>query len=154
LANLAPRERSDVMFKLWVESAEAAYDQLEQSLEIAISRMKAMGMSNKEILSRLEMNMNHGTDIFGKFEGNIEGQVDHLVGGIAQADSNTFPDEEMLQWELEPGAEHCETCLERAAMAPKSFVEWADLGLPGAGNTECDGYCRCTLLPETAEVNA
>ena len=62
------------------------------------------------------------------------GRVDAMVA----ADS-------MIAWELEPLAEHCPTCLDFAAGGPYTIDNLP--GIPGDADTECDGSCRCNLIP-------
>jgi hypothetical protein len=49
----------------------------------------------------------------------------------------------LLSWELDPRAHHCETCPKLAALPPMPLDQWPTL--PGAGGTECEQGCRCSL---------
>jgi len=52
-----------------------------------------------------------------------------------------------FRWNLDPGANHCETCLEYAAGGPYTFDELVStIGIPGDAPTICDGGCRCNLV--------
>jgi len=51
--------------------------------------------------------------------------------------------EGLINWVLEPTAEHCPTCLEFAASSPYTAATLP--GIPAQANTECNGSCRCNL---------
>ncbi|MEW5875812.1 MAG: hypothetical protein AB1752_11615 [Candidatus Zixiibacteriota bacterium] len=53
-----------------------------------------------------------------------------------------------INWVLEPGAEHCPTCLAYAAGSPYTAATLP--GIPAQANTECNGSCRCNLEPVAA----
>lgn len=60
--------------------------------------------------------------------------------GIAQA---LFEDHNIIVWNLDPTAEHCDTCLEYAAI--RYFTPQTLPGIPGNAPTICDGGCKCYL---------
>ena len=60
--------------------------------------------------------------------------------GMAQA---LFEDSEIVEWNLDLGAEHCDTCLEYSAI--RYFTVDTLPGIPGEADTECNGGCRCWL---------
>jgi len=53
--------------------------------------------------------------------------------------------DQLINWELDPGAEHCDTCLQYAANSP--YPANALPGIPGQAPTLCNGSCRCSLVP-------
>lgn len=57
-----------------------------------------------------------------------------------------IPDK-LLRWELDPGKEHCEDCIDRATREPMTMGEWELIGTPGAGTTKCNINCWCKLTP-------
>jgi hypothetical protein len=58
--------------------------------------------------------------------------------GSAQA---IFDQQEIIVWNLDPEAEHCNTCLEYSAV--RYFTQETLPGVPGQAPTICDGGCRC-----------
>jgi len=49
-------------------------------------------------------------------------------------------------WKLDPGANHCETCIEYSMGGPYTLDELVStIGIPGDAPTICDGGCRCNL---------
>lgn len=63
--------------------------------------------------------------------------------GSAQA---IFDQQEIIIWNLDPEAEHCNTCLEYSAV--RYFTQETLPGIPGQAPTICDGGCRCYLTSE------
>jgi len=60
--------------------------------------------------------------------------------GVTQAIMDTS---DILTWNLDENAEHCDTCLEYAAIryfTPETFP-----GIPGNAPTECGAGCRCFI---------
>lgn len=53
--------------------------------------------------------------------------------------------DQLIDWVLDPGAQHCETCLEYARNSPYPANRLP--GIPGQAPTICNGSCRCSLVP-------
>lgn len=51
----------------------------------------------------------------------------------------------LFKWELDPGADHCMTCLIYAAAGPYTIDSLP--GVPGEAPTLCNGSCRCNIVP-------
>ena len=49
----------------------------------------------------------------------------------------------LLEWQLDPRAEHCDTCPKLALLPPLPLDLWPTL--PGEGATECNVGCRCCM---------
>ena len=60
--------------------------------------------------------------------------------GTAQA---IFEQSDIIEWNLDPQAEHCDTCLQYSAI--RYFTPETLPGIPGNAPTICDGGCRCWL---------
>ena len=140
--------KSRTMFQVFTGQVNDAYDQLLKDLDAEIVRMDALGVSEPEIFARLEQELKDRTGAFGSFKGWVEGETDKLVHAGGQIESNELMREagDKFTWQLDPTAkEHCGDCLRNSGEDPKTWVEWEAIGIPGAGNTICDGYCKCTL---------
>jgi len=59
---------------------------------------------------------------------------------------SSLPLSNLYQWQYNPGANHCDGCVERNGQI-KTFEEWEDEGLPGSGCTNCYYNCLCDLVP-------
>jgi len=137
-------------FSVWQNKFEAAYDKFTADLEGRVLTLRSQGLSDAVIMGILERTLTDEVGVFGPFVGDIEKYTDDLSSVIAQTASNSeFDPEELLDWVLDPTAEHCDGCLERASRPPMTFVEHETEGLPGSADTECAEYCKCTL--EVAE---
>lgn len=87
----------------------------------------------------------HTEQIFDDNARRVEMMADSLTWqsyqlGIAQA---LFEDTDIVEWNLNPSAEHCKTCQEYAAI--RYFTIDTLPGLPGTAPTICDGGCKCYL---------
>ena len=82
----------------------------------------------------------------------IAGRVAHDVrNALGQMSFASYWEETMFEsqwwrWTVEPTAKHCDTCLHRENRVG-TRQQFEAVGLPRAGTTDCDGYCRCHLLP-------
>ena len=133
-------------FSIWQDKFDAAYDKFSADLEGQILTLRAQGLSDNVIMGILDRTLNDEVGVFGPFVGDIEKYADDLTSITAQTASNSdFNMDELLDWVLDPTAEHCEGCLERASRPAMTFAEHEAEGLPGSANTECQEYCRCTL---------
>jgi len=71
------------------------------------------------------------------WQGYQAGRVDAIAGEGAG-----------FRWSLDPAAENCPDCIERAAGGPYTMEDLLTrIGIPGDAPTECDGGCRCSLGP-------
>ena len=57
-----------------------------------------------------------------------------------------FDQQDIIVWNLDPEAEHCDTCLEYSAI--RYFTQDTLPGVPGQAPTICNGGCRCYLTAE------
>lgn len=138
---------ADVLFQVTASNLASIYDAFDRDVTAEIKRMRELGISDDEIAKRLTENLMNGQDLFRRFKGALELELDKIVGVQAQAESNIYTPGTVLKWELDPTArEHCDTCLRNEAKEPMAIEEWEALGLPGFGNTECGQFCRCTLV--------
>lgn len=147
MAKLGANSPSKTIFQLWVEDVERAYDTMLADVNAEIIRMRALGMSNEEIFNRLQTNFDENLTVFQSFDGWVKGATEKLATGVAQQEAHNqlnIPGR-LYSWELDPTAEHCDDCLSNAKMSPQSFQEWAMIGLPGVGNTQCGSFCKCAL---------
>jgi hypothetical protein len=136
------------MFRITTRSVGRLYDSFTQDVTGETLRMRALGMDASTIYERLLTNLNDGKDLFGRFKGQLESELDQLVGISAQESSNTiYGKDQMLRWELDPTViDHCEDCVNNSEMEPQLYEDWESIGLPGFGNTQCGDYCKCTLV--------
>jgi len=75
--------------------------------------------------------------------------VGKLRGNANQAFVDSGTHNESYRWVM-TGFEHCEDCPRLAALSPFTANELYTV--PGAGDTECLGHCRCVLVRESDGV--
>lgn len=57
-------------------------------------------------------------------------------------------DDVVFDWELDPGAQHCDDCITNSEEGPYTLAElYEERGVPGDAPTECNGGCRCNIVP-------
>lgn len=150
MANLRAEQKTSVLFTLWLEDIDSAYDALDSDIVQQIQRMRQLGVSDKEIFDTLLASLNDGADMFQTFKGAIGRANDTLVNTTSQVESNESIKHmaEMWTWELDPLAkEHCDDCKRNSLAGAQTYDYWENVGLPGFGTTQCKKYCKCTLLP-------
>lgn len=108
------------------------------------------GVPPDEVYKSLLQDIKDNSGEFKDLTGALGSQIDKALGQTAMDTSNEFISglSDRYEWVWEPGAQHCDTCEEYNGQI-KSYDEWEKIGLPGAGNTDCTVYCRCTLMPVT-----
>ena len=123
-------------------------EKLSLDLASLIRRMKVSGMSAEAIEARLLQDLQEGGRIFGDFRRAFKANVRY---GIEESGRGSvvemFPDTRLWDWLGIADNVMCDTCRRNHFDVPKTYEEWQRVGLPGAGNTECQENCRCTLIP-------
>jgi len=117
-----------------------------------VKKMKQSGVSEAELLTWLA-----NSEVAESFKSKLLNAVKRdLSVAMNELTTNIYLDEakglsDFWQWQNEPTAKHCNTCKDSAAGGRSGLVktlrQWQALGVPGAGTTNCDGGCRCSLLP-------
>jgi hypothetical protein len=154
LAKLGGKSGGKQFFDVWSKEANLAYNNLQGQIDLAITSLRAGGMSDQAIFARLKSDLDNQSDLFSAFSGQIEGANTDLFHLQSQSESNNAVDgaSELFEWVLDPEADHCGDCIANAAKEPMSFADWESEGLPGMGNTECGEYCKCSLDPVAPEA--
>jgi len=140
--------KTQTLFQIYIDEATSAYEGMIADVENSIARMETLGMSREAIYDRLKSNLDNDEGVFSTFKGRLSKSVQSLIDTTSQVESNEAIKEsaELFRWELEDLADHCDTCLANASLEPQTWDAWEELGIPGAGNTDCGQYCKCTLV--------
>jgi len=140
--------KTQTLFQIYIDEATSAYEGMIADVENSIARMETLGMSREAIYDRLKSNLDNDEGVFSTFKGRLSKSVQSLIDTTSQVESNEAIKEsaELFRWELEDLADHCDTCLANASLDPQTWDAWEELGIPGAGNTDCGQYCKCTLV--------
>jgi len=136
------------MFSLYVDRLNTVYSAFEGQLADYVKTQSALGRSRDEILRQLNTDLANGTGIFQDLLSNTQYETDFGLNGAYQIASNEGIGRK-VSWTLDPNAEHCDSCLAQSRMGPRNL---ADVPFPGTqptiGETNCERYCKCTLIPE------
>lgn len=141
--------KSNLVFEIFISDVETAYDTLMSDVENSIDRMRATGMGDVEIAKRLKFDLSGNTGAFQSFKSQLSGSFNDLISTSSQIESNDLIKDsaDLFLWALDPTAkEHCSTCLTNSKKNAMSWDDWENIGIPGAGNTDCGAYCKCTLV--------
>jgi hypothetical protein len=139
---------SEPIFRITAKNISTIYDAFTADVDEYVVRMRTLGVSADEIFRQLGDNLEDRQDLFQRFKGALESEIDNITGVTAQAESNSiYESGAMLKWELDPTVrEHCDDCVRNSGDGAKTFEQWSAIGLPGFGNTACLEYCKCTLV--------
>ena len=137
------------------ETIEAALRSWCITVTAERNRLIAQGMSEAAVESMLLAGADSLTGLFAGARVRI-GQAVAQAANAAQHNAylNTLARElggdvtvTQWQWFKDPSADSCDDCIARDGQV-RSYTEWEEIGLPGAGGTQCGGNCRCTIAPE------
>lgn len=130
---------------------------LQQAVDLTVTRVSAeaerlrtLGMSNGAIRTKLYADAEAGTGIFAGLDnavGRVASDAVNMANQAAYYETVTEDAQEQYDWVKDPGADSCDTCIERDTWPARTFEEWQEEGLPGSGVTICQHNCRCSLVP-------
>ena len=133
-----------IMFADMVTESEKQILTIEQFIR---SRLAA-GMTKEEIKSVLLRDLHEGGQLFGDFRKNIKATQLNTSENFARSPLIEGSSEsQLMDWIGIGDNKICPDCTDRNNMQPRTFQEWASIGLPGEGATICNKNCRCVLLP-------
>ena len=138
----------ETIIKSLEHSLNKSVDDYLVSVQAKARDMIARGIDPDTVRAMLLSDIQNNTGDFKQLTGNLGWQIDKALGQTASDMSNQVVKglSNQFEWVWEPNAEHCETCDVRNGQI-KSYDDWEQLGLPGAGTTKCTIYCQCTLIP-------
>jgi hypothetical protein len=140
---------TDKMFRIYVDVAQNIFDKHVKDLRAEVAKMKTVGMDNKNIMAKLEADRVAGTGIYADMNGALASELNNELNLIYQSESNNFSNDNALYlWQLDPAAQHCDSCLYQAA---RGALPISAFPVPSYqethGETNCNDYCKCTLVP-------
>lgn len=147
-----PDLRSDIerdAFRVSALKIGLVYDNFERELAAHVQLRRAAGLSDAQIEAELTRAYEAKSGIFGTLIGRAQKEVDTALNLEFQISSNKAqPVSSQVLWTLNPQAEHCDSCLFQASQGPRDIANVPVPGLqPQHGETNCQEYCRCTLVP-------
>lgn len=127
------------------------------TLQKYIAQQVRAGTGAEEIKRVLLRDLREGGQIFGSFRSQFKATVKNEVENANRTTQFQLQREDgvkLYSWTLDPGASHCEDCINRSEMEPMTMEEWQVVGVPEAGMTICGDRCRCRLIADGYFTNA
>ena len=132
-----------------IEKAAVQAEIIELQIQQEIATMVNNGMNVKGAEMAIKVNFKKGGTLHSLIQNYIKSSI---IEGVNQSsrlgqyeqydlDVGTF------KWVTVSGHRICDDCESRSKMPERTFNEWADIGLPGAGWSLCKQYCYCVLDP-------
>lgn len=133
--------------KVFVQSWNSFAEQMEQKIFDYFRQQVSLGRSTQDVIRELEESQKAGTGIFKRLMGEAELNLENGLNTVFQIESNNFQ-ADLVEWVLDPTAEHCDSCLAQAAKGPRPMDEMPlPSTQPTIGETNCHVFCKCTLQP-------
>ena len=147
MPELATRTESNV-FSLYVRRLNTVYDSFERRMADHIATRVGLGADRNTVLLELLDDLENETGIFSKLGSDAKYEVDFGTNQSYQVASNEGQAKDKVIWQLDPEADHCDSCLAQANMGERTWDEVPFPGMqPTIGETNCERYCKCTLIP-------
>ena len=135
---------AQLQLAMWFENVKDAEIQLTKDMLQMVDEQKAAGMPPQRIINRLT---NYAED--HGFESFLNESATNLWQAMKKVSQNnlynSLPMANLYQWQMNPGAKHCEVC-SRLNGQIKSIEEWREEGLPGHRQEGCYANCCCDLV--------
>ena len=147
LDNLTPQQ--EILLLGIIEKAAVQAEIIELQIQQELATMITNGMREKGAEMAIKVDLKKGGVLHSQIQNYIKSSI---IEGVNQSSRLGQYEEYDLDtgnfhWVTVSGHRICEDCEQRAKMPPRTFNEWADIGLPGAGWSICKQYCYCILEP-------
>ena len=138
-----------------IEKAAVQAEIIELQIQQEIATMVTNGMSQKGAEMAIKVDFKKGGTLHKLVQNYIKSSIIEGVNqssrlgqyGEYELDKGTFT------WVTVSGHRICDDCASRSKMPPRTFNQWADIGLPGAGWSICKQYCYRVLDP-TGDISS
>ena len=132
-----------------IEKATTQADIFELQIQQEISTMINNGMTNDAAEMVIKGELKKDGRLFNMLRNSIKAAI---IEGVNQSSrlgqyEQYQLDQTEFTWVTVSGHRICDDCESRSKMSPRTFSEWADIGLPGSGWSLCKQYCYCVLDP-------
>ena len=132
-----------------IEKAAVQAEIIELQIHQEIATMVTNGMNQKGAEMAIKADFKKGGTLHKLIQNYIKSSI---IEGVNQSSRLGQYEEYDLDvgtftWVTVSGHRICDDCKSRSTMPPRTFNEWADIGLPGAGWSLCKQYCYCVLDP-------
>ena len=132
-----------------IEKAAVQAEIIELQIHQELATMITNGMTQKGAEMAIKVDFKKGGTLHKLIQNYIKSSI---IEGVNQSSRLGQYEEYELDvgtftWVTVSGHRICDDCESRSKMAPRTFNQWADIGLPGAGWSICKQYCYCVLDP-------
>jgi len=132
-----------------IEKAAVQAEIIELRIQQERATMITNGMSEKGAEMASKVDFKKGGTLHSLVQNYIKSSI---IEGVNQSSRLGQYEEYDLDvgtftWVTVSGHRICDDCESRSKMPPRTFNQWADIGLPGAGWSICKQYCYCVLDP-------
>jgi hypothetical protein len=114
-----------------------------------VSRLKAQGMSKKDVQELLVTDLKTAGPLFSElrsaFSSPFATSVSRIGSTVANYEAAGGNPESKMVW-VASFKNTCSSCIPRHGVK-KKYSEWVAVGLPGNFGSFCNGYCQCRLYP-------
>lgn len=144
LAKIVEKFETIAIAEMYLEAEKQAI-----TLKKYIAQQIRNGTNAETLRNTLLRDLREGGQIFGSFRSQFRATVKQEVQGANREVYMATQDEagvELYDWVLDPAAQHCDDCLNRAEYDARTLREWEIIGTPQAGVTVCGERCRCSLV--------
>ena len=146
-------EEEQALFKWAAFGISFAIDSFSQELRAEIRKLRAAGISDREIGRILASDLEHGGRIFGGFRNNVKrGVVSGIMQGSRFGQDEVYGNSVSFRWVSVGSSKICVDCQDRIGQIA-TWEQWESLGLPATGFSVCKEFCYCQLVPEDIEID-
>jgi len=147
LDKLSPEQ--EILLLAVIEKASIQAQALELQIQSELITMINNGMTSQGAEMAIKVDLKKGGKLHSQLTNYIKASI---VEGVNQSSRLGQYEEYDLDkgeftWVTVSGHRICDDCESRSKMPPRTFNEWARIGLPGAGWSLCKQYCYCVLDP-------
>ena len=147
LDKLSPEQ--ELLLLAIIEKATVQAEIFELEIQQELATMITNGMADDAAEMIIKADLKKGGALFGKLNNSIKAAI---IEGVNQSSRLGQYEQYRLEqmeftWVTVSGHRICDDCESRSKMPARTFNQWADIGLPGAGWSICKQYCYCVLDP-------
>lgn len=134
------------IFTSFIEKANNIYNYQANNLRIYIKQQRKLGFTVKEIFDKINYDYKHNTGVYRDYTGQLEKEITAAINLTFNSEANDYKDDGLYVWELDPAAEHCDSCMYQASRGALPIDRFPIPGTQETRGTNCESYCKCTLI--------
>tara|TARA_R100001594_G_scaffold137416_1_gene180470 strand:- start:58 stop:552 length:495 start_codon:yes stop_codon:yes gene_type:complete len=140
-------EEEQAIFAYAAFGMSFSIDGFTQEIRSEIRKLRASGISDREIGRILASDLENGGRIFGSFRNSIKrGIISGIMQGHRVGQDTIYGDSLKMRWVSVGSPNICPDCQKRLGRI-ESWNVWESIGLPASGFSVCKESCYCQLIP-------